>query len=85
MVPQRLFNPFNRFTRFNRYARFKPPPPFGVAQGMLSSPATRGRMKEGVERLEQLELLNQKDISPVLQSLRRLRNRATSRVVLFKP
>jgi hypothetical protein len=34
------FNPFNRVARFNRYAPFNPPP--------LSSPATRGRMKEGV-------------------------------------
>jgi hypothetical protein len=44
---------------------FQPPPSFVDAQDMLSSPATRGRacpgldpgMKEGVERLERLELL----------------------------
>ncbi len=34
------FNPFKRVAAFNRYAAFNPPP--------LSSPATRGRMKEGV-------------------------------------
>jgi hypothetical protein len=43
-----LFNPFNRFAWFNRYAPFKPPPSFGGTQDRLSSPATRGRMKEGV-------------------------------------
>ena len=37
---QATFNLFKRFARFNRYAPFKPPP--------LSSPATRGRTKEGV-------------------------------------
>ncbi len=34
------FNPFKRVAAFNRYAASNPPP--------LSSPATRGRMKEGV-------------------------------------
>jgi hypothetical protein len=49
-----LFNPFNRFARFNRYAPFKPPP--------LSSPATRGRMKEGgLNSLNDLNCLNQKE------------------------
>jgi hypothetical protein len=43
-----LFNPFNCFAQFNRYAPFKPPPSFDDAQDMLSSPATRGRIKEGV-------------------------------------
>jgi hypothetical protein len=33
-------NPFKPFKTLNRYAPFKPPP--------RSSPATRGRMKEGV-------------------------------------
>jgi hypothetical protein len=46
-----MFNPFNRPALFNRCAPFKPPP--------LSSPATRGRMKEGVKRFERLELFEQ--------------------------
>jgi hypothetical protein len=66
---------FNRFTRFNRYAQFKPPSPLDVAQGGLSDPAsakgrislwlTRGRMKEGVERLKPLELFEPKQNSIV--------------------
>ena len=47
---------FKSFKPFNRFAPFKPPP--------LSSPATRGRMKEGLnlerfERLERLEPLKE--------------------------
>jgi hypothetical protein len=42
----KLFKAFNRFTPFNRYAQF--------------NPATRGRMKEGVERLKRLELFEPK-------------------------
>jgi hypothetical protein len=34
---------------------FEPPPPFDVAQGRLSSPATRGRTKEGELNLESFD------------------------------
>jgi hypothetical protein len=44
--------PFKTFKPFNRCAPFHPSP--------LSSPATRGRMKEGVERLKRLELFEPK-------------------------
>jgi hypothetical protein len=50
---------FKQFQPFNRCAPFKPLPSFDVAQDMLSSPASRGRMKEGFERLERLERLEQ--------------------------
>jgi hypothetical protein len=46
-----MFNPFNRRALFNRCVSFKPPP--------SSSPATRGRMMEGVKRFERLELFEQ--------------------------
>jgi hypothetical protein len=55
MECQESFNPFNRFARFNRYAPSKPPPSFDVAQDRLSSPASRGRIRRGFERLERLE------------------------------
>jgi hypothetical protein len=37
-----------QFKTFKTFKLFKPPPPFDAAQGMLSSPATWGRMKERV-------------------------------------
>jgi hypothetical protein len=37
-----------QFKTFKTFKPFKPPPPFDAAQGMLSSPAARGRMKERV-------------------------------------
>jgi hypothetical protein len=39
--------------KFETFESFKPPP--------LSSPATRGRMKEGVEQLERLERLKRRE------------------------
>jgi hypothetical protein len=35
------------FKQFNRCARFEPPPSFDVTRDRLSSPAARGRIKEG--------------------------------------
>jgi hypothetical protein len=37
-----------QFKPFKKFKLFKPPLPFDVAQGRLSSPATRGRIKERV-------------------------------------
>jgi hypothetical protein len=39
---------FKTFKPFNRCAPFNPLPSFDVTQDRLSSPVTRGRMKEGV-------------------------------------
>jgi hypothetical protein len=41
------YRSFKPFKTFNRSAPFKPLPFFDVAREALSSPATRGRMKEG--------------------------------------
>jgi hypothetical protein len=37
-----------QFKTFKTFKPFKPPHPFDAAQGMLSSPATRGMMKKRV-------------------------------------
>jgi hypothetical protein len=47
---------FKSFKPFNRCAPLNPPP--------LSSPAVRGRMKEGLVRFELFERLEQKSGSP---------------------
>jgi hypothetical protein len=39
---------FKMFKPFNRFAPFNPPPFLEVAQDRLSSPASRGRIEEGV-------------------------------------
>jgi hypothetical protein len=48
--PFKPFKPFNRFAMFNTFKAFKPPP--------LSVPASRGRMKEGVNRAKRLNAPN---------------------------
>ena len=41
------FAPFKSFQTFHSFKLFKPPPPFDAAQGRLSSPRRRGRIKKG--------------------------------------
>jgi hypothetical protein len=44
-TPRRLA--YHGFKSFKQFKSLQPPPSFDVAQDMLSSPASRGRMKEG--------------------------------------